>query len=76
VGEFAGLSQICGNETVPAGSDGDSGRENRSTGFLRPLYTDDVLGLKFTISGKEDTDGGYGSCTWITREPTRTATPY
>lgn len=59
-GEFTRLSQIYGNEMVLIGSDGDSGWENRSTRFLRPLYTDDVLGLKFTISGKEDVDGDYG----------------
>jgi len=59
-GEFTRLSQIYGNEMILVGSDGDSEWENRSTRFLRPLYTGDVLGLKFTISGKEDIDGDYG----------------
>jgi len=59
-GEFTRLSQIYGNGMVLIGSDGDPGRGNRSTGLLRPLYTDDVLGLKFTISGREDIDGDYG----------------
>ena len=59
-GEFTRLSQIYGNEMVLIGSDGDSEWESRNTRFLKPLYTDDVLGLKFTISGKEDIDDDYG----------------
>ena len=59
-GEFTRLSQIYGNDIVLIGTDGDSEWENRSTRFLKPLYTDQVLKLKFTISQKEDTDEEYG----------------
>ena len=59
-GEFTRLSQVYGNHIVLVGMDGDSGWDNKNTRFLKPLYTDQVLKLKFTISGKDDTDGEFG----------------
>ncbi len=59
-GEFTRLSQIYGNDIILIGTDGDSKWENRNTRFLKPLYTDQVLKLKFTVSQKEDIDEKYG----------------
>ena len=59
-GEFTRLSQIYGNDIILIGTDGDSEWGNRNTRFLKPLYTDQVLKLKFTVSQKEDTDDEYG----------------
>ncbi len=52
-GEFTRLSQIYGNDIIFLGTDGDEEWENRNTRFLKPLYTDQVLKLKFTVSEKE-----------------------
>jgi hypothetical protein len=59
-GEFTRLNQIYGNDIIFLGTDGDSGWENRSTRFLKPLYTDEVLKLKFTVSKIEDSDEEFG----------------
>ena len=59
-GEFTRLSQIYGNHIIFVGSDGDSEWENRSARFLKPLFTDEVLKIKFTISAKEDIDNEFG----------------
>lgn len=59
-GEFTRLSQIYGNHIIFIGTDGDSKWENKSTRFLKPLYADDVLKIKFTISAKEDIDDEFG----------------
>ena len=59
-GEFTRLSQIYGNHMVFLGTDGDSEWGNRNTRFLKPLYTDQVLKLKFTVSKKEDVDNEFG----------------
>ena len=59
-GEFTRLSQIYGNHIIFLGTDGDSEWGNRNTRFLKPLYTDEVLKIGFTISAKEDTDGEFG----------------
>ena len=59
-GEFTRLSQIYGNLLVFVGTDGDSNWENRNTRFLKPLYADDVLKIKFTISGKDEIDDDFG----------------
>ena len=59
-GEFTRLSQIYGNHIVFIGTDGDSEWKNRNTRFLKPLLTDDVLKIKFTVSGKDDIDDNYG----------------
>ena len=59
-GEFTRLSQIYGNHIIFIGTDGDVEWENRNTRFLKPLYTDEVLKLKFTVSAKKDIDDDYG----------------
>ena len=59
-GEFTRLRQIYGNFIVLYGIDGDSEWNGRQTRFLRPLYTDQVIRLKFTISDKKDLDDEYG----------------
>ena len=59
-GEFTRLSQIYGNHIVFVGTDGDSSWENRSSRFLKPLFTDEVLKIKFTVSAKEDIDNEFG----------------
>lgn len=59
-GEFTRLSQIYGNNIIFVGTDGDANWENRSSRFLKPLYTDDVLKIKFTVSAKEDIDDEFG----------------
>ena len=59
-GEFTRLSQIYGNHIIFVGTDGDSEWENRSTRFLKPLHTDEVLKIQYTVSGKEDIDDEYG----------------
>ncbi len=59
-GEFTRLNQIYGNHIIFIGTDGDPDWENRSTRFIKPLHTDDVLKLQYTISGKDEIDGEYG----------------
>ena len=59
-GEFTRLSQIYGNHIIFVGTDGDSKWENRSSRFLKPLYTDEVLKIKFVVSAKEDIDDEFG----------------
>jgi len=59
-GEFTRLRQIYGNYIVLYGIDGDSEWNNRQTRFLRPLYTDQVIRLKFTISDKKEINDEYG----------------
>ena len=59
-GEFTRLSQIYGNALIFIGTDGDTKWDNRSTRFLKPLETDEVLKIKFTVSSKEDVDEEYG----------------
>ena len=59
-GEFTRLSQIYGNSLIFIGSDGDDNWENRNTRFLKPLSTDEVLKIKFTVSKKEDVDDENG----------------
>ena len=59
-GEFTRLSQIYGNDIIFLGTDGDSEWGNRNTRFLKPLYTDQVLKLKFTVSQKDDIDDEFG----------------
>lgn len=59
-GEFTRLSQIYGNHIIFVGTDGDSNWENRSSRFLKPFYTDEVLKIKFTVSAKEDINDEFG----------------
>lgn len=62
-GEFTRLSQIYGNHIIFLGTDGDPEWGNRSTRFLKPFYTDQVLKLKFTVSQKDDMDDEFGKIT-------------
>lgn len=59
-GEFTRLSQIYGNSILFYGIDGDPKWENRSVRFLKPLQTDEVLKIKFTISDKKEIDNDFG----------------
>ena len=59
-GEFTRLNQIYGNHIIFIGTDGDPDWENRSTRFLKPLHTDEVLKLQYTISDKQEIDNDYG----------------
>ena len=59
-GEFTRLRQIYGNYIVLYGIDGDEEWKNRQTRFLRPVYTDQVIRLKFVISDKRDIDEEFG----------------
>jgi len=59
-GEFTRLRQIYGNYIVLYGIDGDEEWKNRQTRFLRPVYTDQVIRIKFIISDKKDIDDEYG----------------
>ncbi len=60
-GEFTRLSQIYGNQIVLVGVDGDQAWSNRSVRFLNPLYTDEVLKIKFTVSDKINVDDTFGN---------------
>lgn len=59
-GEFTRLSQIYGNLLIFIGADGDSEWDGRNTRFVKPLHTDEVLKIKFKISGKEEIDEEFG----------------
>ena len=59
-GEFTRLRQIYGNLIILYGIDGDKEWENRQTRFLKSLYTDQILKIKFTISEKKDHDEEFG----------------
>ena len=59
-GEFTRLRQIYGNQIILYGIDGDTEWEGRQTRFLKPLYTDQVLKIKFIISEKKDIDDEFG----------------
>ncbi len=59
-GEFTRLSQIYGNLILFYGVDGDQEWENRSIRFLKPLFVDEVLKIKFKISDKSEIDDDYG----------------
>ena len=59
-GEFTRLNQIYGNMILFYGVDGDNEWENRSIRFLKPLFTDEILKIKFKISEKKEIDDEYG----------------
>jgi len=62
-GEFTRLSQIYGNSILFYGTNGDPRWENRNSRFLKPLFTDEILKIKFKISDKKDVDKDYGIIT-------------
>ena len=45
------------------GTDGDKDWDYKNTRFLKPLYIDQVLRIKFTIADKSDIDNDYGMIT-------------
>ncbi len=59
-GEFTKLKEMYGNMLIFYGMDGDPGWKNRHTRFLKPLYTDENLKIKFKISEKSDLNENYG----------------
>ena len=58
-GEFIRMGQVYGDHIIFTGTDGDPGRGYGNTRFLKPLHTDEVLKLQFTVSAKEDIDGDW-----------------
>ena len=62
-GEFTRLSQIYGNLILFYGVDGDQEWKNRSIRFLKPLFVDEVLKIKYKISDKSEIDKDYGLIT-------------
>src|SRR5256885_12043206 len=59
-GEFTRLKEMYGNLLIFYGMDGDPGWKNRHTRFLKPLYTNENLKIKFKISEKTDLNENYG----------------
>ena len=59
-GEFTRLEEMYGNLLIFYGIDGDPTWNNRQTRFLKPLYTDEKLKIKFKISDKRDINEEFG----------------
>jgi len=59
-GEFTRLKEMYGNLLIFYGIDGDPTWNNRQTRFLKPLYTDENLKIKFKISDKRDVNDEFG----------------
>jgi hypothetical protein len=59
-GEFTRLKEMYGNLLIFYGMDGDPGWKNRHTRFLKSLFTDENLKIKFKISEKTDINENYG----------------
>jgi hypothetical protein len=59
-GEFTRLDEIIGNLLIFYGTDGDLSWNNRQTRFLKPLFTDEKLKIKFRIAEKRDLDDEFG----------------
>ncbi len=59
-GEFTRLKEMYGNLLIFYGMDGDPSWKGRHARFLKPLYTDDILKMKFKISEKTDLNENYG----------------
>ena len=62
-GEFTRLKEMYGNLLIFYGMDGDPSWKGRHTRFLKPLYTDEILKMKFKISEKADLNEDYGLLT-------------
>ena len=62
-GEFTRLNQIYGNHIIFLGTDGDPNWKNRNTRFLKPVHTNQILKLKFTVSEKQDMNDEFGKIT-------------
>lgn len=59
-GEFTKLEEMYGNLLIFYGMDGDPSWKGRHARFLKPLYSDEILKMKFKISEKTDLDENYG----------------
>ncbi|MDE1770493.1 MAG: hypothetical protein KGI28_08090 [Thaumarchaeota archaeon] len=59
-GEFTKLEEMYGNLLIFYGMDGDSSWNNRQTRFLKPLFTDERLKIKFRISEKRELNEEFG----------------
>ena|SRR5690242_7621291 len=59
-GEFTRLKEMYGNLLIFYGMDGDHDWKNRHARFLKPLYTNENLKIKFKISEKTDLNENYG----------------
>jgi len=59
-GEFTRLKEMYGNLLIFYGMDGDPSWKGRHARFLNPLYTDEILKMKFRISEKTDLNENYG----------------
>lgn len=59
-GEFTKLEEMYGNLLIFYGIDGDPNWNNRQTRFLKPLFTDEKLKIKFKISEKKEINGEFG----------------
>ncbi|TSA17909.1 MAG: hypothetical protein D4R72_03425 [Nitrosopumilales archaeon] len=59
-GEFTRLKEMYGNLLIFYGMDGEPEWKNRHTRFLKPLYTNENLKIKFKISEKTDLNESYG----------------
>jgi len=59
-GEFTKLEEMYGNLMIFYGMDGDPSWKGRHTRFLKPLYADEKLKMKFKIAEKTDLNENYG----------------
>jgi hypothetical protein len=59
-GEFTKLKEMYGNLLIFYGMDGDPAWKGRHARFLKPLYIDEILKMKFKISEKTDLNENYG----------------
>jgi hypothetical protein len=59
-GEFTRLKEMYGNLLIFYGIDGDPTWNNRQTRFLKPLYVDEMLKIKFKIADKRDLNEQFG----------------
>ena len=59
-GEFTRLEEMYGNLLIFYGIDGDPSWNNRQTRFLKPLFTDEKLKIKFKISEKKELNEEFG----------------
>lgn len=59
-GEFTKLEEMYGNLLIFYGIDGDPNWNNRQTRFLKPLFTDEKLKIKFKISEKKEINSEFG----------------
>ncbi len=62
-GEFTRLNEIYGNLLIFYGMDGDPKWNNRHTRFLKPLYINENIKIRFKIADKSDINEHYGLLT-------------